>query len=117
MPVRVGISSRVYQVDVMNISPGKTVAYATPGRKRTVTKPPKLEHAAMRTTTAPKKKVLYERHLPTDKRAINRASRAIESKGIMHQSICRKMLLASSFPITWGASALLYAQAPLKPVV
>lgn len=40
MPVRNGISSRVYYVVVMNMNAGVIVASATPSRKRTAKRPP-----------------------------------------------------------------------------
>lgn len=42
MPTLVGISSRVYHVDVKNMKPGVIVASATPSRKRITIRPWKL---------------------------------------------------------------------------
>jgi hypothetical protein len=39
-PVLVGISSRVYHVEVININAGVIVASAIPSKKRTVMRPP-----------------------------------------------------------------------------
>lgn len=70
MPTRVGISSRVYHVDVRNMKPGVMVASATPKRKRTAIRPPKFLQAAVRATTAPQNTVFTVRYLPVGRRAI-----------------------------------------------
>ena len=64
MPTRVGISSRVYHVEVRNMNPGVMVASATPSRNRTVIRPPKFVQAAVTPTTMPQKAVLAVRYLP-----------------------------------------------------
>ena len=69
--MRVGISSRVYQVEVMNMNAGVIVASATPNKKRTVIKPPKLVQAAVSATTAPQNSVLAVKYFAAGKRAIN----------------------------------------------
>lgn len=69
-PVLVGISSRVYQVEVINIKAGVIVASATPSRNLTVIRPPKLVQAAVRETTAPQNKVLAVRYFAVGRWAI-----------------------------------------------
>jgi hypothetical protein len=68
IPILVGISSRVYHMLVMYTNAGDMVASATPNKKRTVIRPPKLLHAAVRATTAPQKRVLIDTYLPTGRR-------------------------------------------------
>jgi hypothetical protein len=51
---------------------GVIVASATPRRRRTVTKPPKLVHAAVRATTAPQNRVLAVRYFAAGRRAMRR---------------------------------------------
>lgn len=70
IPSRVGISSRVYHVEVKNMKPGVIVASATPRKKRTVMRPPKLEQAAVRATTIPQKRVLTVRYLAVGRRVM-----------------------------------------------
>jgi hypothetical protein len=71
IPRRVGISSRVYQVEVRNMKAGVMVASATPSRKRTVIRPPKFEQAAVRATTTPQKTVLAVKYLAVGKRVMS----------------------------------------------
>ena len=71
-PVLTGISSRVYQVEVINMKAGVTVASAIPRRNRTVISPPKLVQAAVRATTAPQNKVFAVRYFAIGRRAINK---------------------------------------------
>jgi hypothetical protein len=68
IPTRVGISSRVYQVEVRNMKPGVMVASATPSKNRTVKSPPKLLHAAVRVTTDPQNRVFADRYFPAGRR-------------------------------------------------
>jgi hypothetical protein len=70
IPIRTGISSRVYHVEVKNINPGVIVASATPSKNRTVMRPPKLVHTAVIATTIPQKNVLTVRYLAVGSRAI-----------------------------------------------
>jgi hypothetical protein len=70
IPMRTGISSRVYQVEVKNMNPGVIVASATPSRKRTVMSPPKLVHTAVMATTMPQKTVLRQRYFAVGSRAM-----------------------------------------------
>ena len=72
IPVLVGISSRVYQVDVMNMKAGVIDASATPNRNRTVIRPPKFLQAAVRATTAPQKNVLKVTYFAVGRRAIKK---------------------------------------------
>lgn len=46
------------------------VASAMPSKKRTVMRPPKFVHAAVRATTAPQKKVLIDTYFPMGRRWI-----------------------------------------------
>jgi len=70
IPMRTGISSRVYQVEVKNMNPGVIVASATPNKNRTVIKPPKLVHTAVIATTMPQKNVFRVKYLAVGSRAI-----------------------------------------------
>lgn len=72
IPVLVGISSRVYQLDVINMNAGVIVASATPNKNRTVMRPPKLVHAAVRATTAPQNRVLAVKYFPVGRRAMSK---------------------------------------------
>jgi hypothetical protein len=69
-PVRVGISSRVYHVDVINMKAGVIVASATPSKKRTAIRPPKLVQAAVRATTVPQRSVFPVKYFAGGRRAI-----------------------------------------------
>ena len=62
----------MYQVDVININAGVMVASATPSKKRTVMRPPKLVQAAVRATTAPQNSVLAVKYLAAGRRAISK---------------------------------------------
>jgi hypothetical protein len=57
---------------VINIKAGVIVASATPNKKRTVMRPPKLVHAAVRATTAPQKRVLTAKYFPVGRRAMSK---------------------------------------------
>jgi|SRR5688572_17646238 hypothetical protein len=70
IPTRVGISSRVYHVEVRYMKAGVIVASATPRSTLTVTRPPKFVHAAVIATTMPQKKVLAARYLAVGNLAI-----------------------------------------------
>lgn len=65
IPTRVGISSRVYHMEVIKRKAGDIVASATPSRKRTASNPPKFVQAPVKPTTDPQKRVLIETYFPT----------------------------------------------------
>lgn len=61
-----------YHVLVINRKAGVMVASATPSRKRTVIRPPKLLQAAVRATTMPQMNVLAARYFATGRRVMRK---------------------------------------------